>query len=87
MSIISQGSKGPPGKFYHEQPALTLLDTVRTGGQSARIVPESNSDENVAQHFDRFRARLEGGDLVRLSIILFHTRLTLDGPVRRHGWN
>lgn len=68
--ITANSPKGPPGKFYQERWALALLNTLRTGGSSARVVPAHGADENQIQHFERFRARLEAGELVRRSLRL-----------------
>jgi hypothetical protein len=62
--IVEKTPKGPPGKFYQEQSALALLDTLRTGGPSARIVPDSSATDGQKQHFERFRTRLDTGELV-----------------------
>lgn len=55
---------GPSGKFYRAENALTLLDAMRVGGFSARIVLDPGADETHRCHFDRFRSRMQAGDLV-----------------------
>jgi hypothetical protein len=65
--MVSNYPKGPPGKFYREPFALELLGTLRAEGSSARIVPGPDADESQEQHFNRFRSRLEGGELVSLN--------------------
>jgi hypothetical protein len=64
-AVVAANPKGPPGKFYREEVASTLLDTLRSGGSSARIEVGEVVDEKEKQHFERFRSRLEGGELVR----------------------
>lgn len=65
-SPFAVGSKGHhvPGKFYKVEPSLSLLDTVRTGGPSAQVVVLENVADEIKQHFERFAARLEVGDVV-----------------------
>lgn len=41
-----------------------MLETLRTGGSSARIAPDASVNEDQTQHFERFRTRLESGELV-----------------------
>lgn len=59
------GKRGPPGKFYSQQAAMALLDTLRTGGSSGKVVTDIDSTENQRTHFDRFCSRLNAGELVR----------------------
>lgn len=61
------GSTGPPGKFYGPDAALTLLNTIRAGGPSARIVIGDSCSNEDEKHFERFCARLHSGDLVCLN--------------------
>lgn len=58
------GQGGPSGKFYQPQPALSLLDTLRTGGSSAKMVLASNATDEQQGHFQHFRSRLQSGELV-----------------------
>lgn len=58
------GHTGPPGKFYGSDAALTLLNTIRAGGPSARIIMGDDSSDENKKHFERFCARLHAGDLV-----------------------
>ncbi|KAF8077868.1 hypothetical protein FPV67DRAFT_1463251 [Lyophyllum atratum] len=57
------GNKGPPGKFYSQKSALALLDTVRTGGPSAKIVPDVSSTSSQQSQFELFHSRLNSGEL------------------------
>lgn len=61
---VQIGSKGPSGKFYHMQAALALLGTLRASGTSAIVVIDEDSSSEDRDHFLRFSARLEGGDIV-----------------------
>jgi hypothetical protein len=56
---------GPPGKFFKDINAIKLLDTVRTGGPSARATIRDDATEEHKAHFARFRSRLDQGELVR----------------------
>lgn len=69
--IVGKSPKGPPGKFYREQFALALINTLRTGGHSARVVPTPDAWDNQKLHFERFRARLDEGELVSPLFILY----------------
>jgi hypothetical protein len=64
-TVVGTNPKGPPGKFYREEVASTLLDTLQSGGSSARIEAGDTVDDNHKRHFERFRGRLETGELVR----------------------
>ena len=57
-------SNGPSGKFYHMQAALALLGTLRANGTSAIVVVDEDGSSEDKDHFLRFSARLEGGDIV-----------------------
>ncbi|GLB34874.1 hypothetical protein LshimejAT787_0204390 [Lyophyllum shimeji] len=56
-------NKGPPGKFYSQKSALALLDTVRTGGPSAKVVPDTYSTPDQRSQFELFHSRLSSGEL------------------------
>lgn len=66
LGCLTNSSQGPPGKFYTEQYALALVDTLRSEGSFARLAIDTSGDETHKRHFERFRARLQGGELVRL---------------------
>jgi len=57
------GKRGPPGKFYNQQSAMALLDTLRTGGPSGKVVSNINPTDDQRTHFDRFCSRLNAGEL------------------------
>ena len=61
---VQIGSKGPSGKFYHMQAALALLGTLRASGRSAIVVVDEHGSSEDKDHFIRFSARLERGDIV-----------------------
>lgn len=65
-NIVAANPRGPPGKFYREEIAKTLVNTLRSGGSSARVEVEDDGNENQKQHFERFRSRLEAGEMVRV---------------------
>ncbi|KAG5647235.1 hypothetical protein DXG03_000770 [Asterophora parasitica] len=56
-------NKGPPGKFYSEKAALAVLDTVRTCGPSAKILPDSSATPDNKGQFELFQSRLNVGEL------------------------
>ncbi|KAG6866985.1 hypothetical protein C0991_003901 [Blastosporella zonata] len=57
-------NKGPPGVFYDKKSALALLDTVRTGGPSAKIGLHASATPDHKSLFERFCFRLSAGELV-----------------------
>ncbi|KAI0933998.1 hypothetical protein AcV5_005988 [Taiwanofungus camphoratus] len=63
LGCLTNSSQGPPGKFYTEQYALALVDTLRSEGSFARLAIDTSGDETHKRHFERFRARLQGGEL------------------------
>ncbi|KAF8798093.1 hypothetical protein BYT27DRAFT_6918673 [Phlegmacium glaucopus] len=60
---VQIGNKGPSGKFYHMQAALALLGTLRASGTSAIVVVDEYGSAEDKDHFNRFSARLEQGDI------------------------
>ncbi|THU89556.1 hypothetical protein K435DRAFT_969074 [Dendrothele bispora CBS 962.96] len=62
-SIIATSSKGPPGKFYAKEGALKVLDTLRSGGSSARIIPSGAVTDQQKTDFERFFQRLSQDEL------------------------
>ncbi|EMD38005.1 hypothetical protein CERSUDRAFT_82208 [Gelatoporia subvermispora B] len=52
-----------PGKFYKEQNALSLLDSLKLKDAAARFSLEANADEDLKEHFQRFCSRLFAGEL------------------------
>jgi hypothetical protein len=70
-AVVTKCPNGPPGKFYRDQFALSLLDCLRTGGSAARISVDEAADESQKSNFERFCARLLLGELVRAIEHLF----------------
>jgi hypothetical protein len=62
-TIITQTPRSPPGKFYRPESSV-ILDTLKTGGPSARLSPKEGATDVETQHFERFRQRLQSGDIV-----------------------
>ncbi|KIK57728.1 hypothetical protein GYMLUDRAFT_45898 [Collybiopsis luxurians FD-317 M1] len=56
-------SRGPPGKFYSNEAALAMLDTLRTGGGSAKVITAPNALESETRDFEKFRERLGNNEL------------------------
>ncbi|KAJ7046912.1 hypothetical protein C8F04DRAFT_1062141 [Mycena alexandri] len=65
---FSETTNGPTGKFYKGTNAVKLLDTVRAGGPSARVVLREDATDEQKSHFARFRSRLDEGDLFTMMI-------------------
>lgn len=62
--IVRNASGGPPGKFYSNNAALAILDTLRTGGPSAKVIPSPNATESETQELGGFSERLSLNELV-----------------------
>ncbi|KAG6899740.1 hypothetical protein C0993_007269 [Termitomyces sp. T159_Od127] len=56
-------NRGPPGVFYKQKAALALLDTLRTGGPSAKIGLHPSANSNQKSQFEQFCYRLSAGEL------------------------
>ncbi|KAJ7172359.1 hypothetical protein C8R46DRAFT_1216200 [Mycena filopes] len=65
---LTETTNGPIGKFYKGANAVKLLDTVRTGGASARVVLRDDATEENKTHFARFRSCLDEGDLFTMMV-------------------
>ncbi|KAJ7125488.1 hypothetical protein C8R43DRAFT_1135338 [Mycena crocata] len=63
-TMICDKPSGPPGKFFSNVNGFKLLDTVRTGGPSGRVIIKDSATEEHKAHFTRFRSRLDQGELV-----------------------
>jgi hypothetical protein len=63
-SIVS-GASGPPGKLYTSHAAITLLETLETGGPCARLVPGDTATAEQYRVFDTFCTKMGEGGLVR----------------------
>ncbi|KAH7871748.1 uncharacterized protein C8R40DRAFT_1174204 [Lentinula edodes] len=66
--IVRNASGGPPGKFYSNNAALAILDTLRTGGASAKVIPSPNATESETQELARFSERLSLNELFVLMV-------------------
>ncbi|KAJ3999163.1 hypothetical protein F5050DRAFT_1862811 [Lentinula boryana] len=66
--IVRNASRGPPGKFYSDKAALAIIDTFRTGGASAKVIPSPNATEFETQEFEKFSERLSRNELFVLMI-------------------
>jgi hypothetical protein len=67
--VIQQGRQdgrllATPGKFYQPEITSNLVNTLRTGGSSARVVISEKAEEAQLQHFIRFQNDLSAGKLV-----------------------
>ncbi|KAJ3725855.1 hypothetical protein EV361DRAFT_984646 [Lentinula raphanica] len=66
--IVHNASKGPPGKFYSDKSALTILDTLHTGGASAKVILSPNATESETQEFEKLNERLSRNELFVLMV-------------------
>ncbi|KAA1471087.1 hypothetical protein DENSPDRAFT_837013 [Dentipellis sp. KUC8613] len=62
-AILKPGPKGPPGKLYRHNAASSVLDTLTTGGSSARMVPHENATEDQRSLFAKLQAQLDDDGL------------------------
>jgi len=62
-SLGAQPIAGPPGKFYKNEHAPTVLQTFRLEDSTARLILDPAADESHRQHFARFCSRLHAGEL------------------------
>ena len=76
-SIVATHPKGPPGKFYRGDTASAMVNCLAPGGSSARVEVNENVDVEQKRHFERFRSRLEDGELVWLSDTFSDQKLTV----------
>lgn len=74
-------ARNPTGKFYKDQYAIALADTLRAQESYARIVLSDSADAEQKKHFERFITRLEAGEMVRMHVRLSVHILT----VRRYS--
>ena len=71
---VNAGKKGPPGKFYSQESTLSLLNTLRTGGPSAKLELNPDSTDEQKKQYESFCARLDAGEIVRLNHRMCHLR-------------
>lgn len=63
--VISSISGGPTtGKFYKGDSAPALITTLRVEGSCARIALEDDASDTQKSDLERFRSRLQAGQLV-----------------------
>ncbi|KAK7467215.1 hypothetical protein VKT23_004273 [Stygiomarasmius scandens] len=62
-AAVASSSKGPPGKFYANESALRVLDTLRSSGSSARVIPSRDATDSHKSDFERFLQRLSEDEL------------------------
>ncbi len=68
-SPFTTNKKGPPGTFYDKQKGQKVIDALRTGGPSGRIVLASEATDDQKECFDRFRERLQDDSLVCILLV------------------
>ncbi|TFY72685.1 hypothetical protein EVG20_g353 [Dentipellis fragilis] len=62
-TILKPGPKGPPGKLYRHSAASSVLNTLNTGGFSARMVPHESATEDQRSLFANLQAQLDDDGL------------------------
>ncbi|KAI0807314.1 hypothetical protein C8Q74DRAFT_1362835 [Fomes fomentarius] len=60
---LDSSARSPTGKFYKDNHAVALADTLTSQGNSARIALSDGSNDGQKQHFKRFISRLQAGEL------------------------
>ncbi len=73
-AIVTNINPGPPAKFYKSPHTETLVNAFRAEGSCARVVLEDGAGPQEKKNFERFRSRLQAGELVSLNVVLYHTK-------------
>ncbi|KAI0670388.1 hypothetical protein C8Q78DRAFT_1035963 [Trametes maxima] len=63
LEKLDATARNPTGKFYKDQAAFDLVDSFRSQGSYARVVPNDDASEDHKKHFERFLSRLVAGEL------------------------
>ncbi|CAL1704635.1 unnamed protein product [Somion occarium] len=66
--VIAGATEGPSGKFYKGENAPTLIATLRVEGSCARVALDDNVSEVQKKDFERFRTRLQSGELFVITV-------------------
>ncbi|KAL0581540.1 hypothetical protein V5O48_000469 [Marasmius crinis-equi] len=69
--VVPSTPNNPPGKFYAHDTALSVLNTVRTGGPCATVIPNPDCTNEQKEVFQQFAERLSNDELARLFSFLF----------------
>ncbi|KAI0721095.1 hypothetical protein C8T65DRAFT_254839 [Cerioporus squamosus] len=56
-------ARNPTGKFYKDEYAVALADTLRAQGSHARLALSDNANDEHKKHFERFISRLQAGEM------------------------
>ncbi|KAI0336521.1 hypothetical protein GY45DRAFT_1357916 [Cubamyces sp. BRFM 1775] len=63
LEKLDSTARNPTGKFYKDQYALSLVDTLRPQGTYAKVRLDDGATEEQKRHFERFLSRLQAGEL------------------------
>ncbi|KAI0831301.1 hypothetical protein BC628DRAFT_1462070 [Trametes gibbosa] len=63
LEKIDANARNPTGKFYKDQAAISLVNTVDPQTSYARVALSDGATDEQKQHFDRFVARIVAGEL------------------------
>ncbi|PIL23993.1 hypothetical protein GSI_13744 [Ganoderma sinense ZZ0214-1] len=56
-------ARNPTGKFYKDQHAIALVETLKAKASYARVTPGETATEDHKKHFERFISRLQNDEL------------------------
>ncbi|RDX56777.1 hypothetical protein OH76DRAFT_1395910 [Lentinus brumalis] len=56
-------ARNPIGKFYKDEHALALVDTLRAQGSHARLALSDSANDEHKKHLERFISRLQAGEM------------------------
>ncbi|KAH9901369.1 hypothetical protein C8Q73DRAFT_752549 [Cubamyces lactineus] len=63
LEKLDSTARNPSGKFYKDQYALSLANTLRPQGTYAKVRLDDGTTEEQKKHFERFLSRLQAGEL------------------------
>ena len=61
---LDASARNPTGKFYKDNHAIALVDTLKAKGSYARVTPGEAATDDHQKHFERFISRLQSAELV-----------------------
>lgn len=61
---LDASARNPTGKFYKDNHAITLVDTLKAKESYARVTLGEAAIDDHKKHFERFVTRLQGAELV-----------------------
>lgn len=64
LEKIDPSARNPTGKFYKDEHAIALVNTLGPQGSYARVTLSDDATEEQKKHFERFVSRMVSGELV-----------------------